>query len=313
LKPERITRVVRNAICWLLASILILLGHVKSAKYESFQDGVITSIYFHNPNRKLFRKIVTWLQRNRYTFISCDQLIEILNGRVTCPPGAVWLSFDDGWKGNLANVLPIALEYNIPVTIFIYTDAIENGSFWWKKAKEHSKQLPPPYRDINVLMKSPEDVRKQVLQLIARAEKLEPFTRDAMTIDDIKSISEMPMMTIGSHTISHPILNNCTDVQTDYELGESRKTLENWTGKPVRAFAYPGGSFSSKDVRFLQKHGYELAVTTENRFARSSDDRYLFPRTDVMDDGSFNENLCHALGVWNPTIGRVKRIIKPNK
>jgi poly-beta-1,6-N-acetyl-D-glucosamine N-deacetylase len=311
MKNNRIIRIVRNATCWLLASMLILLGYVKRAKHESFQDGVITSIYFHNPNRKLFRRIVAWLQNNRYTFISCDQLIEILYGRVPCPPGAAWLSFDDGWKGNLDNVIPIALEYNIPITIFIYTNAIENGSFWWKKVREHSKWLPPQYRDINVLMQSPEDVRKQVLQLIARAETFEPFTGDAMTTDDIRSISEIPLVTIGSHTVTHPVLQNCTDAQTNYELGESKKTLENWTGKLVRAFAYPRGSFSSKDIQFLQKHGYELAVTIENRFARTGDDCYLFPRTDVMDDGSFNENLCHALGVWEPIVSKIKHIIKP--
>ena len=306
----RLKRTTRNTLCWLLAVVLIVLGCVRKAKSESFQDGVILPVYFHNPSKILFRKIVVWLKKNGYSFISCEQLIDILNKRMSCPSGAVWVSFDDGWKANIENVIPLVQEYNIPITVFIYTSAIETGIFWWKKARKYASALPPEYRDINVVLKLPEDIRKQVLQLLARMETPDSFKKDAMTVEDIRLISDMPQVTIASHTVTHPVFQNCDDAQIDYELGESKRKLEDWTGKPVKAFAYPRGSFNGRERPLLKKHGYELSVTIENRFARSTDDCYQFPRTDVMNDGSFTENLCHALGVWEPVINRFKRIVR---
>jgi peptidoglycan/xylan/chitin deacetylase (PgdA/CDA1 family) len=304
-------RKARNTACWLLATVIILLGYVKRAKNESFQDGIITPVYFHNPDRKLFRKIVVWLKKNGYSFISCDQLREILNHKIACPRGAVWLSLDDGWKGNIDNVIPVAVEYNIPITIFIYTDAAENGTFWWTKVSAYARLLPAELRQIEAIKRLPEDSRRQVLELLTQAEPQGDSRREAMTVEDVRRISAMPQVTIGSHTVTHPILPNCRDHQVDYELAESKRKLEEWTGKPVYTLAYPNGSFDGRERRFLKKHGYKLAATIENNLARSNGDCYLLPRTDVMDDGSFAENLCHAMGVWKPAVNRFKRIIKP--
>jgi peptidoglycan/xylan/chitin deacetylase (PgdA/CDA1 family) len=303
-------RMIRNTLGWFLAVILIVSGRVGRARRESFRDGVILPVYFHNPGKHLFRKIIFWLKKNGYTFISCDQLLDIMNKRIPCPRGAVWLTFDDGWRGNIENILPLAQEQNIPITIFIYTSAVETGVFWWQKARKCAGTLPPEYRDINAVLKMPEDTRKQVLQLLDRMETPGSLKEDAMTIEDVRRIAAMPRVTIASHTVTHPVFQNCTDAQIDYELGESKKTLEGWTGRPVRAFAYPRGSFTGSEKPLLKKHGYELAVTIESRFASTNDDRYLLPRTDVMNDGSFAENLCHALGVWEPVINSIKRLLR---
>jgi peptidoglycan/xylan/chitin deacetylase (PgdA/CDA1 family) len=286
----------------------MLLGYVKRAKHESFREGVITSIYFHNPGKKLFKEIVVWLRKNGYTFISSDQLIDILHKRIPCPRGAVWLSLDDGWKGNIDNVIPTAVEYNIPITTFVYTGAVEDGTFWWEEVKESAHRLPAGIGDAGDIRKLSEDKRRQVLALISETESA--FRRKAMTVEDVRRISAIPQVTIGSHTVSHPILSNCTAEQVDYELQESKRKLEEWTAKPIRLFAYPNGAFNGKERQFLQKYGYELAVTTEPRFARLGGDPYLHPRTDVMDDGSLAENVCHLLGVWAPVVSRVKGTVK---
>jgi peptidoglycan/xylan/chitin deacetylase (PgdA/CDA1 family) len=130
---------------------------------------VITSIYFHNPGRRLFTKVISWLESNGYTFISADQLIDILNMRAVCPKGAVWISLDDGWKGNLDHVIPVAEEHNVPITIFVYTAGVEEGSFWWEDLKRYANRLPAELRQIEAIIGQSEDTRKQVLKLIAQA------------------------------------------------------------------------------------------------------------------------------------------------
>jgi len=149
------------------------------------------------------------------------------------------------------------------------------------------------------------------MKLITQADQQRASRRKAMTIEDVRRISVIPQVTIGSHTITHPVLPNCTDSQIDYELGESKRKLEDWTGKSIRTFAYPFGRFDGRERQFLKKYGYELAFSkTEDKFISLNDDSYLLPRTDVMDDGSCIENLCHALGVWEPITNKVKRILK---
>jgi len=303
LEPKR---VIRNSIGLLLAMILILLGYVRRAKQRAFRKEIITAIAFHNPNKKLFKKIIVWLKSNGFVFISSDHLIDILNKESTCPKGAVWISLDDGWKENIDNVLPIAVQYNVPITIFVCTDGVEEGTFWWSKVKQSFALIPLEFHDINAIKKLPDDNRRQLLRIIDQNES--SFPREAMTIEAIKGISEIPQITIGVHTVAHPILPNCTENQIEYELAESKRKLEAWIGKPIKTFAYPNGSFDGRERRFLMEYGYEVAATTESKFARSDNDRYLLPRNIVMDDGSFSENLCHALGIWEPFIKKLKQV-----
>jgi peptidoglycan/xylan/chitin deacetylase (PgdA/CDA1 family) len=68
-----------------------------------------------------------------------------------------------------------------------------------------------------------------------------------MTIEDVRRISEIPQVTLGAHTVTHPALPTCTDSQIDYELGESKRKVETWIGKPVRTFTYPFGRFDGRE------------------------------------------------------------------
>jgi peptidoglycan/xylan/chitin deacetylase (PgdA/CDA1 family) len=302
-------RPIRNGVCLLLAKTLILSGYMKSAKKRAFQEDVITTVVFHNPNKKLFEDVIMWLKRNGYAFISTDRLIKVLKKEITCPRGAVWISLDDGWRENIHNVIPAAVQHNIPITIFVCTEAVEKGTFWWRKIVQSRNLLPVEFRDAKSIREQPDNIRRQIIDSIDHSSLT--FPREAMTVEDIKNISTVPQVTIGAHTVTHPILPNCTDVQIEYELTESKRKLEEWTGKSVTAFAYPNGSFNGRERRSLEEYGYDLAATTESQFSHSDSDRYLLPRSTIMDDGSLAENLCHLLGIWEPLVNKFKN--KPRK
>ncbi len=307
---KAVKRTSRAVVCWILAMALILSGYVSRAKRKSQREGVITPVYLHNPNKRLFRKLIIWLKKNGYSFISSDRLKDILDKKNPCPRGAVWLSLDDGWQQNIDNVIPVAVEFNVPITIFVCTEAVETGTFWWENVKRHARHLPAEYNKTYKIRKLPEKKRRQILASISQFTSKHPSRREALTIEDIEQISAIPQVILGSHTVSHPVLANCTDEEIDYELGESKSKLEEWYKKPVKVFAYPSGAFDGREKQFLEKHGYALAATTESKLGDINSDCYLFPRTDVMDDGTLAENLCHLLGVWKPFVDNLKRIIK---
>jgi peptidoglycan/xylan/chitin deacetylase (PgdA/CDA1 family) len=302
-----IRRSIRNGVAYLLALALILTGSLKRARKRAFAPGVITSIALHNPDAKLFQKLVFWLHKNGFVFISTEQLLDILHNQTDCPRGAVWLSLDDGWQGNVTGVVPIAVERHVPVTIFITTGAVEDGTFWWRKVQQSPDLVPAGLRNVEELKNQPEATRAEIIRTIDESGQSLP--REAMTIDEIKEISQIPHITLGAHTETHPILPNCTDMQLKQELTESKRKLEEWTGRSVTAFTYPNGSFNGREKQYLEKLGYTLAATTEEMPASIKSDPYFFPRHVIMDDGSLAEGLCHALGVWAPVISKVKRFI----
>jgi peptidoglycan/xylan/chitin deacetylase (PgdA/CDA1 family) len=152
-------------------------------------------------------------------------------------------------------------------------------------------------------------MRQKIIETVRQNHK-NSHLKNSMTVEDVRRISEMPQIAIGSHTVTHPFLPNCSNSQLDYELRESKRILEDWTGKPVWAFSYPNGDFDDRARQRVRENGYGLAATTENGFYRLNGDRYLLPRMEVMNDGSFTENLCHALGVWTLIISKFKRIMK---
>ena len=301
-------RFLRNIFAFSFAMFLIIFGFVRRANKNAINSGKITSLYFHNPSRKLFEKCIKWLNKNSYVFISTGELIEILSKRKPPVNGAVWLTFDDGWKENVTNVVPAAVEQNIPITIFISTGPVEsNGVFWWTYAEKFSNDLPLPYKnDINELWKIPETERKKILdELISK--HINDIPREAMTMDDVKKIAKYSQVTIGSHTINHVITPNCTIEELDKEIGESKAKLEEWTGKEITCFTYPNGDISGKEIDILKKYKFTLAATAENRLISPDDNPYLLPRFSVS-DGSFLEEICHMTGIWKPIILKIKSI-----
>lgn len=303
-------RAIRNILAYSFALFLIFFGFVRRAKNKAINSGKITPLYFHNPSRKLFEKCIKWLKKNSYVFISTGELIEILNKQKPPVNGAVWLTFDDGWKENVTDVVPFAVEQNIPVTIFISTGPVEgNGVFWWTYAEKFTNDLPLPYRnDINELWKIPESERKKIIDDLT-AKHGTDVTRQAMTIDDVKEIAKIPQVTIGSHTVNHVITPNCTLEELDKEIGESKAKLEEWTGKEITCFTYPNGDINGKEIDVLKKYKFTLAATAENRLINPDDNLFLLPRFSVS-NGSFLEEVCHMTCIWKPIIQKIKKVLK---
>src|SRR5690606_3336962 len=117
----------------------IFLGLVRRECKRVHSENLITPIYFHNPSKELFEKCIRWLVKNNYHFISTADLYEILKGNRTVKHGAVCITVDDGKKDNLENIIPLAKKLEIPVTIFIATEPVEGGSFWWSYVNKHNQ------------------------------------------------------------------------------------------------------------------------------------------------------------------------------
>jgi peptidoglycan/xylan/chitin deacetylase (PgdA/CDA1 family) len=273
---------LRNAACGFLALLIILSSRARNARKRALGGGVVTSIYFHKPNRRLFERCVRWLIKHGYTFISTKDLIEILAGGKIPARGAVWLSFDDGNKELLDDVLPLIRTCKIPVTLFIPSGIIEgNGLYPWIRREAASNG------------------RFQARSFASEA-------RHALTVDELQQLIRCEHITIGSHTVNHALTTSMTEERADVEFGRSKHTLECWAGTSVTSFAYPEGRYDGSERPFLKRFGYMLAATAENSFVTPHSDPYLVPRFSIGDDIPFPEAICNMVGVWRPVLDPLK-------
>jgi peptidoglycan/xylan/chitin deacetylase (PgdA/CDA1 family) len=287
----------RNIMGFMYAKYLMWKGSVKKANKEGLSGNHILSIYFHNPNQDLYEKCVKWLKNNGYNFLSVDDLNLIRKGVNIFPKGGVVITVDDGWKENKENIVAVAESYKIPVTIFVTTSPVETGeSYWWSYIqKAFDKKLTN--HSVGALKLVSNEQRMQELE---RIKPNVPNDRDALTIEEVKTISQSPYITIGSHTVTHPILTMCNDEKSKYELVESQKTLENWTNKSVHFFAYPNGNYTQREINVLKSNGFQMAFTTKPEYVTldSFKSPFEIPRFDVLEDVSFAENIIRMTGVW---------------
>jgi peptidoglycan-N-acetylglucosamine deacetylase len=72
---------------------------------------------------------------------------------------------------------------------------------------------------------------------------------------------------IGAHTLTHPCLTSLPRSAAWHEIADSRKYLEEVTGRPVSAFCYPRGQFGPEHVQMVRDAGFTYARTVR-RFAR---------------------------------------------
>ncbi len=133
-----------------------------------------------------------------------------------------------------------------------------------------------------------------------------------MSMDEVKELSKISQITLGNHTVNHVITPNCTTSELEYEICESKTTLQNWTGEKIYSFAYPNGAFDEREKSMLQNADIKIAATIENRLINMDEDIYLIPRFVAMDTGSLMENICHMTGIWEPFMTKLKKMILNN-
>ncbi|WAA11812.1 polysaccharide deacetylase family protein [Fervidibacillus halotolerans] len=84
-------------------------------------------------------------------------------------------------------------------------------------------------------------------------------TKSGLSTAQLKEISSSGIISVQSHTETHPNLTETTNLTP--ELRDIKWKLENITGKPVIAFAYPSGKYDERVIAETKKY-YKYAVTT---------------------------------------------------
>lgn len=216
--------------------------HKKKGSFVALFHGIHKEMYGIHPKAQRditvfqFENILQWLDKY-FDFITPDQFF---NGY----KGGVLLTFDDGLQNNYLNVLPILEKYKAPSIFFIPTQHIKNPKDWlWFIRNRALSNWDSP-------TEVPEHIAKDLY--------------DGMNEEQLIEMSNHPLCTIGSHTLSHPDLTKCSEEILKNELLESKIYLENLINKKIEYFAHPQGLYDRKSIQFISRYyKYSFAVDSK--------------------------------------------------
>lgn len=256
----------------------------------------VYSVYFHNPSPALFRGIVSWFSKNGFGFLSLEQFEQQYKAKTLSQGKYALITFDDGWVNNL-KLVDIIEEYNVPVGIFIPTEPVISGNYWWEYTGIPQQEQ---YSGVANTAAFKQLGRETFFEKVDLLKARYSLTRSCITVDELTTLSTHNLVTIGSHTVTHPILIRSEQQAQQYELSVSKSQLESWIGKEVKYLAYPNGDYNSITTTLAAESGYALCFSTEPLQITGNQDikPYAIPRFSVNDHGGYYENLAKALGIW---------------
>jgi peptidoglycan/xylan/chitin deacetylase (PgdA/CDA1 family) len=185
-----------------------------------------------------------------YTPVSLDAVRDHYVDGAPLPPQAVLITFDDGYRDNLENALPILRERGYPAVVFVPIGYLDPAA------------RPLPHEENLVRM----GVRNPTLDWDELAELEQGGVR------------------IESHGIGHRQLTELDPDEALREIALSRERLGERLGREVEAYAYVKGSradFRPEHVSLVQQAGYELAFTAVSGANGEDADRYQLLRYNI--------------------------------
>lgn len=285
----------RKLIGWGVALWYILRGARRQAVRRYDEPGTVLSLFAHDPSPAVLEPVLRWLKKVGFVFLSTDELLAMAEGRQPWRPRVAWLTFDDGWAGFEARLLPVLERYEAAATVFVAPYETERGQIWTNsvmaavsspEALSAWYTLPPEdrYRQVD-----------EVLRVVGNPRRLADET-------ELRSLARHPLVTLENHTYTHLSASHCPVEDVIAEVRKTQAVLTEWTGRTPRLCCYPFGHWTEETDRAIVAEGLipvhsESGVMTLATFGEV--------RNMCTDNMSAAENIGRILGAW-PTV-RVKR------
>lgn len=249
----------------------------------------------------LFDRQMKWVKR----FFNVMPLHQAVNAMFEerLPERALAITFDDGYKDNYTNALPVLEHHGLVATIFVATGFLNGGVMWNDAVIESIRSTGEKFLDLRAYGLDCYDISgktfHQVLHVLKNV-KYMPYQQRMMLVSELPNILsvELPKglmmddkdivdmsrrgVTMGAHTHTHPILANVDDSMAWQEIAASKSYIEKITDRKVDLFAYPNGKpekdYTQAHVGMIEKMGFSAAVSTRMGVATKSDARFELPR-----------------------------------
>jgi peptidoglycan/xylan/chitin deacetylase (PgdA/CDA1 family) len=154
---------------------------------------------------------------------------------------SIVLTFDDALLSFAENAIPVLQRLNIPATAFAVANGMASKPVWG----------------------------------------IGYYTPDEMVMSEDQLCNLPETITIGSHTLNHPILTAISPQSSGEEISLSRKKLGAMVQRPIEFFSFPDGMFNSLHIEQCRDAGYKHVFTTEPALIRADNYQFIVGRVAI--------------------------------
>lgn len=266
---------------------IFMLHHVRPRDARAFQPNHHLEI-----EPAFLRAVLAHLRACEIDIVTMDEVYRRLaDGDFSRRFAAFTL--DDGYRDNRDHALAVFREFDAPHTVYVTSDfAAGTGRLWWVALERAIANAQDVEAEIGGRMTRLEartpvqkqaafeqlhdwlralpgehDVSREVSRLCARHGVDESaISRElCMSFEELKAFAADPLVTIGSHTITHPNLARQREDVALNELRAGRERIEAAIARPVLHLAYPYGdrcAAGPREFALAKAAGFKTAVTT---------------------------------------------------
>ncbi len=278
--------------------------------------------------REDFDAQVRWLKAE-FDVISPRDLPAVKRGR------HAMITFDDGYADNYTDAFSVLKANATPGTFFVATGFIDQPHLpWWDeiawmvRTSKRSDIALPDYMPARVVLDEPE--REQAVRTLLRIYKKLAGDRTAAYLNavgeatgsgrasaDVVDVRALWMnwdmlremhaagMTIGGHTVNHPVLSRLTRAEQEAEIVECDRRIRDELHAPMHAFAYPVGApdaFNPATRECLRRVGVQAAFSYYGGYRRLTQcDDFDIPRIAVEQETTLADFKAAVMCPWMST------------
>ena len=263
-------------------------------------DGRARILMLHGTPRRRARQLGRLLEyvRRHFQVVPLSVIVADSASRDVRFRRQVALTLDDGLANNVEVAYPILRRLGLTATFFVCPGLADAGRWLWNhEARERLRQLSAAaLRELALQLGAPADVegfvdwlKRQPLPGRCSAESLiraatprfspsaaQRHDFDIADWEDLRGL-DPAVVTLGAHTLTHPILTTLPPAEAEREITGSQRVLEARLQRPVRLFAYPNGDVD-RAVHGIVRRYFDGAVSVNEGYVEPGCDPYMLPR-----------------------------------
>jgi peptidoglycan/xylan/chitin deacetylase (PgdA/CDA1 family) len=204
--------------------------------------------------------------------------------------------------------LPARLELKIGDQIRTWVfDKESEPSGIWDVRQEPRRTSQKAYMEIaghirNLIPAEREKILTRLIEWSGISRQPRP-DHQTMTEEELRRLTADGLISVGAHTVNHPVLSALKPADQMSEIMESRIRLEQILARPVTTFAYPYGrvqDYFRQTVMLVRKAGFTCACSNFPRLVNRWTDPLQLPRFVVGNwkGGLFERDLAKFLQTW---------------